>query len=297
MTFSLSEEEWSSVIKIGCRGETDLRAFAAEGIYRGGEEFVNNHLGITHVLPLDIEQIIKAGINALSSDIIKLHSAKEIAVCIKEALENKQGYSIIRMGDGELVSLAHDLLISTDELNNDSRFNFLSYSGITIPDHSSRDTLAKNVLKADVIGIPLARYPTFQCLFNKIAKYYKWPLHTMCLSSSNIQTELNNETTLFHELMSEYKILLIGNRMNEAKNLFNYWGYDSIVGTIPVNGIESVSSVLDAVQQYEFDVAIVSAGIPANLICVALAEQNKVAIDFGHLTDMLLRGHAVIRKV
>jgi hypothetical protein len=30
-------------------------------------------------------------------------------------------------------------------------------------------------------------------------------------------------------------------------------------------GIDTVSSVLYAVQQYEFDVALVSAGIPANL--------------------------------
>jgi hypothetical protein len=103
--------------------------------------------------------------------------------------------------------------------------------------------------------------------------------------------------TLFHELMSEYKVLLIGNRMNEGKTLFNYLGYVSIAGTIPVKGVESVSSVLYAVQQYEFDIALVSAGIPANLICVALAEQNKVAIDFGHLIDSFLRDYTVVRKV
>jgi hypothetical protein len=36
MTFSLSEVEWSSVIKLGYRGTTVFRAFAAEEIYRGG---------------------------------------------------------------------------------------------------------------------------------------------------------------------------------------------------------------------------------------------------------------------
>jgi hypothetical protein len=48
---------------------------------------------------------------------------------------------------------------------------------------------------------------------------------------------------LFHELISEYKVLLIGNRMNEEKTLFNYLGYESIVGTIPVKGVKSVLSI------------------------------------------------------
>jgi hypothetical protein len=38
------------------------------------------------------------------------------------------------MGDGELVALAHDSLISTEELKNDSRIEFLAYAGITIPE-------------------------------------------------------------------------------------------------------------------------------------------------------------------
>jgi hypothetical protein len=38
------------------------------------------------------------------------------------------------MGDGELVALAHDSLISTVELKNDSSFEFLPYAGITIPE-------------------------------------------------------------------------------------------------------------------------------------------------------------------
>jgi hypothetical protein len=83
------------------------------------------------------------------------------------------------------------------------------------------------------------------------------PLNVCLIKLPNII----NVNFLFHELISEYKVLLIGNRMNEEKTLFNYLGYESIVDTIPVKGVESVHSVLYAVQQYEFNVSLVSVGI------------------------------------
>ncbi|MBT2638628.1 hypothetical protein J7E37_11835 [Bacillus sp. ISL-39] len=43
--------------------------------------------------------------------------------------------------------------------------------------------------------------------------------------------------------------------------------------------IHLVPKVLEEIDQYEFDAAFVSAGIPANLICVDIAKRGKVAID------------------
>lgn len=296
MAYSLSEDEWRSVMKLGCRGTPDLKAFAADGIYRGGEEIVSRQLGNQYILPYAIEDIIAAGLEALSADRIKLLTVEVIERQVREALQYNQGYAMVRLGDGELVSLAHDVLIPTEEIRADARFQFLAYSGIHLPDHASRELLASKLLEADVIGVPLARYPTFQCLFHQIARHFHWPLHKMRLTNSNIQYELNDNTTLFHDILCDCKVLLIGNRMQEGFEWFKQLGYNSIVGSIPVSGMASIPSVLQEAQQYDYDAALVSAGIPADIICVDLAKQNKVAIDFGHLMDRLLWGQAVIRR-
>ena len=90
--------------------------------------------------------------------------------------------------------------------------------------------------------------------------------------------------------------LLIGNRAKDGMEYFNKMGYKSIMGAIPVPNIDAVPKVLEEVSHYEFDAAFVSAGIPANLICVEIAKQGKVAIDFGHLLDWYINGKKIIRK-
>ena len=70
----------------------------------------------------------------------------------------------------------------------------------------------------------------------------------------------------------------------------NKLGYKSIVGAIPVPNIDSVPKVLEEVNHYEFDDPLFLLDRPANLICVEIAKQGKVAIDFGHLIDWYING-------
>jgi hypothetical protein len=296
MNYFLSEEEWDAVYRMGCKEDAaNLKTFAAEGIYRGGEEIVFRKLGPNQVIPYNIEEIIDVGMKALSSELFQLKTVCETEQIIKKALQEKKGFSLIRLGDGELLAMAHDIFIPSNELSNDHRFQFLSYAGINVPDHCMRDILTQNVLQANVVGVPKARYPTYQRLFIKLAHHWKWPLKEMCLTHSLINYQLNEETYLFHHLLSHYKVLLIGNRMREAIGQFHALGYKNVVGEIPVAGVHAVPRVMNLTQRYDFDIALVSAGIAANLICVDIAKQNKIAIDFGHLIDRYLNGSALIR--
>jgi hypothetical protein len=280
----LSMDKFEKIIKMGYP-EDD---FAAQGYYLGGDKIVEWILGSEQFLPFSIREIITAGIQHLSHKIIKLKNKQDIATMIRNSLAKKTGLSLIRVGDGELLTLAHDIILNTEEIKSNPRLDFLSYAGVKLPDHSSRKLLTSNLQKATIIGIPILRCPTYQNLFIKLANHHKWPLKEMCLTNSLINYDLY-DTNLYHEILSQYKVLLIGNRMNEAKALFNKWGYQNIVGSIPVNGISDVSAVIEKAEKYNFDCTFVSAGIPANLICVQLAkEKNVVAIDFGHLVDRIL---------
>lgn len=285
------EYSWEIKKRIGYPEEIQT-----EGLHRGGEKIVENILGGNRILPFEIEEIIEEGIKSLSNHIKELKTSSEVEAEIMKALEAKKGFSLIRMGDGELTTMAHDIIISTREILSTPRLNFLPYAGVTLPDYPSRDLLAKNIMEADVVGIPYLRWPMFNLLFIKLAKYYKWPLNKMVLTQSVINYELHLQTNLFHHLLSKYKVLLIGNRMQEGEKLLKNAGYKNIVGSIPVENIKSVPQVLQRANKFEYDVALVSAGISANIICVELAKKNKIAIDFGHLIDELINGTKVIKN-
>ncbi|WP_264737592.1 GT-D fold domain-containing glycosyltransferase [Cytobacillus firmus] len=286
-----SEKDWERLKNFGY-----LEDFTYEAYFRGGEKHVEELVGADYVLPFSVEEILEAGVSSLSKKFIKLKTPKEVQDEIKQAMNENKGYSLIRVGDGELLTLAHDLLVSTEDIKSIPRLNFLSYAGVNLPDHSMRDLLANNMLEADMVGIPFLRRPTFQQLFNKLAKHHNWPLEHMNLTRSVINYELHLQTTLFQDLLSNQRILLIGNRMMEGETVLRNAGFNNIAGSIPVENIYSVPQVLSEAQKYDFDVAFVSAGIPANLICVELAKCNKIAIDFGHLIDELINNTKVIAK-
>ncbi|KGX89280.1 GT-D fold domain-containing protein [Pontibacillus marinus] len=294
---NLPREEWERLKKFGHIEKGDEKNLAVEGLYYGGDKLVENKLKKYHYLPYNIEEIISAGMEKLKDKKINLKNAEEIANEIRDALEKKRGYSLVRLGDGELVFLSHDLLYSSEEIEKEPRLKFLKYAGVTLPDYEARDALASRLLQGDAIGIPVARFPTFQTLFTKLVKYHNWDLNKMNLASSTVHFEICHYTTLLHEILSKYKVLLIGNKMEKGKAYFENLGYNNIVGNIPVNGMKAVPDVVEKTKEYDYDVAFVSSGIPANLICGMLAEDHKVAIDFGHAIDWLLMGHAQVRSL
>lgn len=107
--YNLSMEEWERLKKFGHVELGNEKNFAVEGFYCGGDKIVNDLLQKDHYLPCDIEEIISSGLEKLQTKKIKLKHAGEIANEIRQALQNHQGYSLIRLGDGELIFLSHDL--------------------------------------------------------------------------------------------------------------------------------------------------------------------------------------------
>jgi hypothetical protein len=295
LTFSFSKEQWEYIYKLGYPGQWDKAFFASEAIYRGGEALVQRNLKTNQYLPYNLEEIIEEGMKGLSENIIHLKSPIEVKDHILDALNNKTGLSVIRLGDGEILALAHDILVSSEEIIKSAKLKY-ALGGFAVPNHEKREELTRNLLEADIVGIPEARYPTYQRLFNNLAKSIQLPITQMNLTNSRINYLMNDQTTLYHEVLMNYRVLLIGNRAQDGMDFFKNAGYQNIVGAIPVPNIYEVPKVLEEVKKYEFDAAFVSAGIPANLICVDIAKKGKVAIDFGHLLDWYISGKKRIKQ-
>ncbi len=106
----------------------------------------------------------------------------EIAPQILRALRDKRGFSVIRLGDAEILTLAqdtvfttrvnvpawgnlmaelcHDPLLGTGDNNEVLRWrDMMHMSGIHYPDLNARDLLIQAVKTADIVGIPVRNRP------------------------------------------------------------------------------------------------------------------------------------------
>jgi hypothetical protein len=96
---------------------------------------------------------------------------------------------------------------------------------------------------------------------------------------------------LLTQLLTGRKLLVIGNAASELARVLTGRGY-VVSGIIsPVKGFPDIERVMAELRDSEFDLALVSAGIPAVILCWRIAvERGKVALDFGHMADMIVNG-------
>ncbi|GGF98695.1 GT-D fold domain-containing protein [Paenibacillus abyssi] len=263
------------------------------GLYDGGDGIVDALLPESDILPeLSIGQIIEAGVRELHSHRYPLLSATDVAGQIKSALDSRQPLSVVRLGDGELITLAQEVIMNEEQVRKEG--HFLSYAGIHIPDLAARDQLVKAVEKADIVGIPKLRLPNFQPLAFAVLKAHGIDYRKLQLTQSTINYSLYLEGYL-RSILAGRRVLVIGNTAPGLSQVLSGSGIH-VTGVIaPVHGMLDIPRVMNELSVHEFDIALVGAGIPAVIIVQRIAtELGKVAIDFGHLADSFVKGEAVL---
>jgi hypothetical protein len=188
----------------------------------------------------------------------------------------------------DLIPLAQGTVYSNEEVQS-AGGHFLPYAGVSIPDYNARTQLNKAIRRASIIGVPISRKPLFQNLFFRLARHYKWPLQRMQLTTSLINFELADTTNLYRSLLQQHQVLLIGNQMPLVKEKYENEGITNIVGAITIDGTKSIPEVLSQAERYEYEVVLVSAGVATAIICPKFSKLGKVAIDFGHMADKLVK--------
>ncbi|WP_245640125.1 GT-D fold domain-containing protein [Paenibacillus dakarensis] len=262
------------------------------GVYDGGDRIVDSILSELDILPgISIQQIIEAGINQMKPYYFRLLGAPEVAGRLINALEARSPLSVVRLGDGELLTLAQKVVMNEELVRKEG--HFLSYSGVDLPDLEARDMLIASIKEADIVGVPKLRLANFQPLAFSVMKAHGIPYRDLQLTLSTINYALYLEGYL-KKILASYRVLIVGNSAPEfSKILVN--GGIHVTGVVsPVEGMRDISRVMDEISAAgDFDIALVSAGIPAVVIVQRIATVlGKVAIDFGHLADSFVSGDA-----
>lgn len=265
-----------------------------KGVYDGGEGIVDSILPEFDILPgISVRQIIEVGMKQMSFRYYKLLSASEVAGKIRSALNQRTSLSVIRLGDGELLALAQEVVMSEEEVRKEG--HFLSYSGVHLPDLAARDMLVSAIRKADIVGIPKLRLKNFQPLAFAVLKAHGIDYRNLKLTLSTINYALHLEG-YFRGILAGYRVLIVGNSAPGLSKVLQDSGVRVTGVVTPVDGIRDIQRVMDEIKaSREFDIALVGAGIPAVIIVQRIAtELGKVAIDFGHLADSFVQGESAL---
>ncbi|GMK37428.1 hypothetical protein PCCS19_04820 [Paenibacillus sp. CCS19] len=264
-------------------GQVDDQA-REEAIFAAGEELYEKAMPYGVILPdISLRDVIAAGVEQLLPLGIRLMSTIEVFNELETAIRDSTPYSVVRLGDGELMALAQDIVIPAEQTA--AQAAFLPYAGVTPPDIVSRNLLATAIRQATIVGVPLSRRKQFQPLLYPALRGHHLDLRSMRLTISTINYGLYQER-LLQRLLQGKNLLLIGNASPGLAEMLIERGY-RVTGVIaPVRGMADVDRVVMEARGVDFDLALVAAGIPAVVIASRIAaELGKAALDFGHLAD------------
>lgn len=212
----------------------------------------------------------------LEEDFIQL---PEIIKRLRYCLRNKVGFSLIRVGDAENQVMAQGSIYTKEEINNIWWANDEKWTGVILPNYKARDRLIASVKEADIVGVlHQSEEYEWKNLSEEIFTYYKIKPRVLCYAFINVY--MVNHPELI-DLMKKHRTLLIGKVAPEfavmLKSRFNI----NVAGSITISNYYEIPHVLQQAGQIDYEMALISAGSNAVILATTLAQQGKVAVDFG----------------
>ena len=132
-----------------------------------------------------------------------LASVNEVLSKIRRALLTRRSLSLVRLGNGEALTLAHGVLVPMEQMP-----DWLAYAGVRLPDEAARQELLNAVKTADIVGISSDR-ANWDCapLLRRVFAYYN--LRPRSLTDAAINWQLHRFDRLYH-LLQGAPVVLVG---------------------------------------------------------------------------------------
>ncbi|AZN43918.1 hypothetical protein EJC50_26180 [Paenibacillus albus] len=241
---------------------------------------------------VSLQEVIALGASQLVPRCLPLLGVHEVYGEMEQAIHERRPCSIVRLGDGELLTLAQDVIYDAGTISREG--TFLPYAGVVPPDLEAREQLVQAIRGAGIVGVPQSRRKHFHPLLHAVLRANHIDLGQLRLTSSTVNYALQ-QSGLLSRLLAGKNLLIIGNTAPALVHVLAQHGC-TISGMItPVRGVKDVDRVVQEAHGVHFDLALVSAGIPAVIICTRIAnELGRVALDFGHMADAIVKGQLTL---
>ena len=203
----------------------------------------------------------------------------------EEAVKNKVGYSWIRLGDSEHNVLLHlSKHIPPSEVRKKICWaGTPGYCGATLPNPELKTRLISAVKNANLVGV-FKGDPELYKAFDVNGLDPK----NICYAYDSIALPMNKQ---FCELLVKYKCLLVGGGIHSfnAKDYSKYVKERLNVDMDYITEIQNYShieSCMNKIEQKDFDICLISAGVNAKLICNEMKTRKPALyLDLGHWLD------------
>ncbi|MDF2721381.1 MAG: hypothetical protein K0Q59_1056 [Paenibacillus sp.] len=257
----------------------------------GVEGIIDKYIPGYEILPdFSAEQIIAAGVEHLRPHFRHMLTPEELGERIIQALDRRAPFSVVRIGDGELLTLAQGNVLSVEQVKEQG--SFLGYAGVDVPDFEARDQLKESLRKASVVGIPKLRVRNYQPLALAVFQAHGIDFGSITLTDSLINYYMY-QAGLLSRIVQGRRVLVAGKLAEPLADYFRQNGVNVVAVISPVDGVKDVPRVMGEIAAHDFDLALVAAGIAAVIVSQRIAtELGKVAIDFGHLANAMVKGEA-----
>lgn len=221
-----------------------------------------------------------------------LLSELEVLRRIHKALREKKSFSLVRIGDGENIILAQGKFLTNQEIEDSywvQQGRRTGGKGVDLPNLTLRNRMLAGIRQADIVGIcrqqndEVAAPTRFKReLTNKIFDYYRLQPPALCYVFCNRKMVAYR---YFWKILHQYRTLLISKWADRYARLIKK-KYASlppqIVGTIDFQHYDQIPAVLKKAGKFDFDLALISAGVNAVILAPAIAKRyRKAAVDFG----------------
>lgn len=200
---------------------------------------------------------------------------------ISSKIENKEPYSLVRLGDGELSILEQGYIHTPEEINKMFWYsNSYVYCGVKVPDLLMRNRMIRGIKDATQVGI-IHGDPRFDEFFKAIDFFPKDTLQsTLCLDLPMKKG--------FIDLLRKYPPLLVGRSSEYYKcKLKQILGIE-VAGTVDLQDVRNLSESMDKMLKIDHSWSLVCAGCNSIVVCSVMSNLGKISIDFGHAFDNAL---------
>jgi hypothetical protein len=208
---------------------------------------------------------------------------------IERALVEKNKLSLSRFGHGEI---AFSIWPENQEWTDGFEY-FRYYAGANTSIEELNNSLLWSLRESDIVGIHLPNSVTnvdIRCanLTKQLFRRIRYQPKYVCSAWITHDLISYNE---FWELLKKYNVALVGRRANEASLIFEKLGINIVV-VDNLEGFIQIQNICDKLNKNDnWDIALISAGIPATILSPMLANKSmRVVIDFGHALDKFIDG-------
>ncbi|MDQ0255360.1 hypothetical protein J2S74_002742 [Evansella vedderi] len=208
---------------------------------------------------------------------------EKVMEIIDHAIENNHPLSLIRLGDVPVTFLANRWHERWRGARAKKIFPFM---GIPYPPPAAlMKDMHTALVTADIVGLRTEGKGTYNKCRDYLKEHHIKPPY---ITNAFINDDLYKRG-YFHELIKKNKVVLVGREaINAAKRLKKRRLIVS--NTYNLESWEDIEPVFSELNQSKgsWDIALVGAGVPGLILSSRLArEQNKVALEIGHVMDGL----------